>query len=81
MATSKAVQLPATHNTDRNSEVRMSLKYAQEVAAEVKARRRKKLQDELAEVESLKLAFPEDVALWTDMVLALRAQIKELDEE
>jgi len=59
----------------------MSLKYAQEVAAEVKARRRKKLQDELAEVESLKLDFPEDVALWTDMVLALRAQIKELDEE
>ena len=59
----------------------MSLKYAQEVAAEVKARRRKKLQDELAEVESLKLDFPEDVALWTDMVLGLRAQLKELDEE
>lgn len=80
MAAKARIQQPAT-SKDRTSEVQMSLQYAQQVAAAVKARRQAELRKRLNELNALPISHPADVALRDDLLREVRAQLKHLDEE
>ena len=81
MATAKAVKLPDTIITDRTSETRMNLQYAQQVAIAVKKRRRAELQRRFDELDSLPVTQPADISLRDDLMREVQSQMKQLDDE
>lgn len=71
---------PRPTTTERTSEVQMSLKYAQQVAATVKARRRAALERRRAELEALPVTHVRDVELRDELIRGVNAEIKQLEE-
>lgn len=59
----------------------MSLKYAQQVSAAVRQRRRDALLKRRAELEALPVTHPRDVELRDELVRGVNAEIKQLDEQ
>ena len=79
MATIKAESIPQTES--RASQVQMNLRYAQDVAAQVLARRRAELQRRIAELQDLPVTHPLDVDLREALLRNFRAELKQFDEE
>jgi hypothetical protein len=72
------MQKAITESSNRCSEAQISLKYAQNVADVVRARRIEELKKRREDLQSLPVTHPVDVELRDDLLRKIQAELKQL---